>query len=143
MRLKQLVCLLLALLLAAALAVSAFAEPDEAETATDPFAETLDSGQTAAPGFSVEPRIPGEDEATEEAPQPILYATEAQTTIGIVPYNDVLLEDGAREGLLSRRSMSAAALALSGVALLLSVLALLRTRKKSAPNATGNYQKYF
>ena len=142
MRLKQFASLLIALLLLAALAVPAFAEPDEAVTATDPFAETQDSGLTAAPGED------GEDTTQEEqtfiAIMPY-QATEPQTTIGIVPISGdtLLLAQGEDEGLLSQRNMTLAALGMSGFALLLSIIALARTRKKTSPNATGNYQKYF
>jgi len=142
--LKQFASLLTALLLMAALAMPAFAEPDEIETATDPFANTQDSGLTAAPGFSIEPRME-EDETQEAQTFVAVVATVPETTIGIVPINDdILLLAGAEdEGLLSQRNMTFAALALSGLAVLLSIVALSRTRKKSAPNATGNYQKYF
>ena len=150
MKLKQFASLLTALLLLAAMAVPAFAEPDEIETATDPFAETQDSGLTAAPGFSIEPRMPG-DEDGEDAAQEATFiaimpyqATEPQTTIGIVPISgDLLPEAAPRDDLFSQRNMTLAALGMSGLAVLLSIIALARTRKKTPPNATGNYQKYF
>ena len=136
------ICFMIALLLAV-LAVPAFAEPDEIETATDPYAVTQE-GATAVPGFSIEPRLPGEGETEPEGQTFIAatpYATEPETTIGIVPISDTLPE--AAPGLFSQRNLTYGALGVSCLALLLSILALARTRRKTAPNATGNYQKYF
>lgn len=132
------ICFMIALLLAV-LAVPAFAEPDEIETATDPYAVTQE-GATAEPGLSIEPRLPGEEEPTE-APPMLIYATEPNTTMGIVPINEALPTEDA--GLFSQRNLTYGALGLGGLALLLSIAALARTRRKTAPNATGNYQKYF
>ena len=139
-------CLLTALLLAAVLAVPAFAEPDEIETATEPFAVTQDS--TAAPGLSIDPRTPGEGETEPEgqtfiAAVPYQLATEPETTLGIVPIDGGLLMEEADGGLLSQRNLTLAALGLGGLALLLSIIALARSRKKTPPNAPGNYQKFF
>ena len=136
MSLKHIASLLIMLLLAAALALPAFAAPDEIVTATEaPNDLVTGAGMTVVPG----------GEETTDAPPILIYApapTEPQTTIAIVPIStDLLSEDGAE--LLSQRNLTLAAFALSGFAVLLSIAALLRTRKKTAPNATGNYQKYF
>jgi len=144
LRKKYFACLVAAALLLFALAMPAFAEPDEIETATDPLAVTED--RTAAPGFSIEPRLDGEDgELTEEQTFiAIMPYSEPATTIGFEPIDAELLAGGEEgEGLLSQRNLTFGALGLGGLALLLSVIALARTRKKTAPNATGNYQKYF
>ena len=128
MRLKQFASLLAALLLMAALAMPAFAAPED-EVTTTGIEE------------STEAKIFSEDEI-----QAMIAAAVAdlqpETTIGIVPISAELLpaED---EGLLSQRNLTFVALGWSATALLLSIIAVIRTRKKSAPNATGNYQKYF
>ena len=147
MKLKQFASLLVALLLMAALAIPAFAEPDEVQTIGEPTDDIAftDSGMTAAPGFSIEPRLEEDDTQEQTFIAAMPYQTVPETTIGIVPINDDILllaetEDG---GLFSQRNTALAALCLSGFAVLLSIIALVRTRKKTAPNATGNYQKYF
>ncbi|MDR2687827.1 MAG: hypothetical protein LBB75_08740 [Oscillospiraceae bacterium] len=135
MRFRQFASPLLALLLMAALAVSVSAVPgDEAGTTAE--TETLDSVTTTAPE---------EGETQEQATIAIMpYQSLEETTVGIVPVNDdILFAQPEAEGLLSQRNISFAALVLSGFAVLLSVIALARTRKKAAPNAAGNYQKYF
>jgi len=142
LRKKYFACLVAALALLIALAVPALAEPNEVETITGSDEEVFtDSDQTAAPGFSIEPRV-GEEE-TVETPM-LIYATVPETTVGIVAIDDDIPPVAPRsEGLLSQRNLTFGALALGGLALLLSIVALARTRKKTAPNATGNYQKYF
>jgi len=132
---KYFACLAAALLLLA-LAVPAFAEPDEETT----FAAVTAEEETLDPEFTADP---ADEELTEEQTFiAIMPYSVPETTIGIVPIDDVLLpaEDA---GLLTQRNMTIGALGLGGLALLLSVIALARTRKKTAPNATGNYQKYF
>lgn len=139
---RKLFACLFAALLALALAVPAFAEP-EAQTASD------ETSQGMTEVLAIDPRMPGED-LTEEGTFAILAYTEP-TTIGIVPIEGetvpeamLLAADGAAgEGLFSQRNLTFAALALSAAAAVLSIAALARTRKKTAPNATGNYQKYF
>ena len=129
MRLKHFASLLAALLLMAALALPAFAET------------TTEAAATAAEESS-DSRILSEDEI-----QAMISAAVAnlqpETTIGIVPIDDYLLYDEDGADLLSQRNMTFAALGLGGLAVLLSIIALAKTRKKPAPNATGNYQKYF
>ena len=143
MKLKTLICFVIALLLAV-LAVPAFAEP-VVESITDPNAvtEVTAEGETFLPK---EPRLPGEEEDIGDE-EPVLYAT-PETTIGIVPiYEDIVPineELPAQDaGIFSQRNLTFGALGLGALALLLSIVALARTRRKSAPNATGNYQKYF
>jgi len=148
---------LAALLLLAALAVPAFAETttffDGVQTIgepgddlyTDDSGGTADAGMTAAPGYSIEPRF-GEDPTEEQTYIAFMpYQAAEETTLGIVPINDDMLlmapEDGG--GLLSQRNMALIALCFSATALVFSAVALIRTRKKTAPGATGNYQKYF
>jgi len=134
LRKKYFACLVAALALLIALAVPAFAEPEEPTVLAVPLEnETIDAELTTNP----------EDGETTEAPPILIYATEP-TTIGFAPIDGELLP-GAQEdeGLLSQRNLTFGALGLAGLALLLSVIALARTRKKTAPNATGNYQKYF
>ena len=134
MKKKYFACLAAALLLLA-LAVPAFAEPDEETT----FAAVTAEEETLDPEFTADP---ADEELTEEQTFiAIMPYSVPETTIGIVPIDDVLAEEDA--GLLTQRNMTIGALGLGGLALLLSVIALARTRKKTAPNATGNYQKYF
>jgi len=130
LRLKQFASLLTALLLVAALALPAYAEPDPNEAFTT-VAEELSDG-----------RILSEDEI-QAMISAAVAGLQPETTIGVVPINAELLSAEEDEGLLSQRNMTFAALAFSGFAVLLSIIALARTRKKTAPNATGNYQKYF
>ncbi|MCL2301237.1 MAG: hypothetical protein FWC27_13930 [Firmicutes bacterium] len=137
MKKKYFVCLLAALVLLVALAVPALAEPEEAVTAAEQLTATAEE-QTVAPGDSTEP---GLEEDPTEAPV-LIFATVPETTAGIVPIDGEVPAAG-QEGLLSQRNLTFYALGLGGLALLLSVIALARTRKKTAPNATGNYQKYF
>ena len=142
MKLKAFICLIIALLLVI-LAVPAFAEPDVIEAITDPNAVTQETaeGETFLPK---EPRLPGEEEETADEDAPVLYAA-PETTVGIVPISAELVEETAVRdaGVFSQRNLTFGALGLGALALLLSIIALTRTRKKSAPNATGNYQKYF
>jgi len=132
LRLKHIASLLIALFLLAALAAPVFAEP------------VPDGAPTTEAEENPDGRILSEDEI-----QAMIAAAVAnlqpETTIGIVPVNDdaLLLAGAEDEGLLSQRNMTLAALCLGGFAVLLSVIALIRTRKKTVPNATGNYQKYF
>lgn len=130
MRLRQFASLLAALLLLAALAMPAYAAPTTNVVVTTETAENSDA------------RILSEDEVQQMIAAAVADL-QPETTVGIAPIDDYLFytEDGA--DLLSQRNMTLAALALSGLAVLLSVVALVRTRKKTAPNATGNYQKYF
>ena len=132
MKLKFAACLLAALLLAAALALPAFAEPDPNEAVTTQAAENS------------EERILTEDEI-QQMISAAIADLQPQTTIGIVPVDNelLLLAETEDEGLLSQRNMTLAALCFSGFAILLSIFALVRTKKKTVPNATGNYQKYF
>jgi len=128
---KYFACLLTALLLLAALMVPAFAEPDDVETAVEETTVATAEEET------------GEDPAEEQTFIAVML-TEPETTLGIVPIDaELLLLDGADEGLLSQRNITLVALCFSGLALVLSIVALARTRKKTSPNATGNYQKYF
>jgi len=130
--LKQFASLLAALLLMAALALPAFAEPATDEAAATGAEENSDG------------RILYEDEI-QQMISAAVADLQPETTLGVVPVNeDIMLYKNAEdEGLLSQRNMTFAALALSGFAVLLSIIALARTRKKAAPNATGNYQKFF
>ena len=132
MRLKQFASLLAALLLMAALALPAFAEPATNVVVTTETAENSDAG------------ILSEDEIRQMISAAVADL-QPKTTIGIVPLNEdnLLLAQEEDEGLLSQRNMTFAALGLGGFAVLLSIIALARTRKRTAPNATGNYQKYF
>ena len=134
---KYLACLA-ALLLLFALAVPAFAEP---EVQTAPADEVVTGSDLTA-------ELPIETEEGEEPPEEATfaimpYSVPETTTVGAVAIDDVLLAPEEDEGLLSQRNLTYGALGLAGLALLLSVVALARTRKKTAPNATGNYQKYF
>jgi hypothetical protein len=133
LRLKHIASLLFALLLAAALAVPAFAEPDPNEAVTTTGLEE-----------NAEPRSLSEDEIKEMISAAVADL-QPQTTIGIVPISGdgLLLAPAEEETLFSQRNMTLAALGFSGFAVLLSIIALARTRKKTVPNATGNYQKYF
>ena len=131
---KKYFALLAAALLLIALAVPAFAEPEE---------ETVFAAVTAEETLDAEFTEDLDDEDPEGEPIFIMTPpTEPETTIGIVPIAGELPleEDG---GLFSQRNLTFGALGLGGLALLLSIVALARTRKKTAPNATGNYQKYF
>jgi len=130
LRLKAFASLLAALLLLAALAVPAFAEPDEfTTTGIEATADT---------------RYLTEDEVNALVAAAVADL-QPQTTIGIVPINDdiPLLAQEEDEGLLSQRNLTFVALGWGATALLLSIIALARTRKKTPRNATGNYQKYF
>jgi len=129
MRRKLFACLLAALLLLAATAVPAFAEPEADEALT-----TTAEEENADVSYLTEDEIKAMISAAVAGLQP-------ETTMGIVPLDDVLPEED--EGLLSQRNLTFVALGWSAAALLLSIVALARTRKKTAPNATGNYQKYF
>jgi len=116
----------------AALALPTFAEPTNTEGAITGAEENSDG------------RILSEDEI-QQMISAAVAELQPETTIGIVPINEdiLLVAQEEDEGLLSQRNMTFAALGLSGFAVLLSIIALARTRKKTAPNATGNYQKYF
>ncbi|MCL1951931.1 MAG: hypothetical protein FWF60_03805 [Oscillospiraceae bacterium] len=130
---KYFACLAAALLLFA-LAVPAFAEPDEAQTAAEGYVT-----ENPDEAFDSE-ALDGEEETTAYVDMTVDCVVE--TVEDILPIDGVLLaEEGG--GLLSQRNLTFAALGLAGLALLLSIAALARTRKKSAPNAAGNYQKYF
>jgi hypothetical protein len=139
---QSFICLLVAMLLVI-LAIPAFAEPTEPTTVIPAVDETFDSE------LPLDPEATLPEGETEE--QPMLIYTTEPTTIGFVPINEDIMpydgelltgapEDG---GYLSQRNLTFGALGLGGLALLLSVIALARTRRKTAPNATGNYQKYF
>jgi len=133
---KKYFAILAAALLLFALAVPAFAEPEE-ETV---FAVTAEE-QTLDPEFTTDWEEGGGP--AEEQTFIAIMLTEPETTVGIVPIDDVLLLEEEDTGLFSQRNLTFGALGLGALALLLSVVALARTRKKTAPNATGNYQKYF
>jgi len=138
-------CLLSVLLLLAALALPVLAEPDE--TVFDEPVTAVES----APGGEEETFATQELDETDPdeghtfiAIMPYGLATEPESTIGFVPIDAELgLLAGEDEGLLSQRNLTWAALGFSALALLLGIVALARTRKKTSPNATGNYQKYF
>jgi hypothetical protein len=131
LRLKHIASLLAALLLLASLAMPAFAAPEDG-------AATTGTEESAGGKILTEDEIQAMISAAVADLQP-------ETTMGIVPLNEgnLLLAQEEDEGLLSQRNMTFAALGLGGFAVLLSILALARTRQKAAPNATGNYQKYF
>ena len=136
MRLKQFASLLAALLLLAALAMPAYAAPDPNEAVTTTGLEE-----------NAEFKPLSEDEIKKMISAAVADL-QPETTIGIVPINDgdpLLAVELSHEDLFlfSQRNLTYLALGLSGFAVLLSIIALARTRKKTAPNATGNYQKYF
>jgi len=136
LRLKQFASLLAALLLLAALAMPAYAAPDPNEAVTTTGLEE-----------NAEFKPLSEDEIKKMISAAVADL-QPETTIGIVPINDgdpLLAVELSHEDLFlfSQRNLTYLALGLSGFAVLLSIIALARTRKKTAPNATGNYQKYF
>ena len=134
---KKYFALLAAALLLIALAVPAFAEREE----TTVLAVAITAGEEALDAEFTED-LDDEDLDEERTYIAIMPYMEPETTVGIVAIDDVLLVE-EDEGLFSQRNLTFGALGLGGLALLLSIIALARTRKKTAPNATGNYQKYF
>ncbi len=130
---KRYACLFAALCLVLLLATPVFAEPTAPDEPTTAIGETGELETTADEGYTEEIAAPIDTtlpDTTEEPP--ILYALDGEAG-----------EDEALT-LLTQENLTYCALGLGGLALLLSIVALIKTRKKkAAPNATGNYQKYF
>lgn len=134
MKMKRYACLFTALLLMIAVwAVPVFAAPEESTSET-----TTAIDESAS------------QESTSEETQPPPPPTAEQTWPEPPEDYDPLIAEmqppaGAAEdaGLFSARNIAIAALCAAVGALVLSIIALARTKKKAAPNATGNYGKYF
>ena len=133
-------CLIAALLLLAALATPAYAEP-----VTEADSEITTEWITPR---DIMPIMPYDGELLEEQTEPATQAT-TWTTIGIVPIDEELegfngISLGLSEGYSLQDAMLFGALGISIVALLLAVIALARTGRRRRPgNAAGDYKKFF
>lgn len=135
---KRFACMITALFLLAVLAVPAFAEPvtdaSGAEVTTAIEGETIPMGTQPV----TEEVLP-----TDPNWQPyhagLAEETEPEKQIPM----DTDEKDGGFLGVTLQDILIYCALGIAGLALIFSIIALIKTRKKTARNSTGNYTKYF